>query len=370
VTPDVIVVGGGVIGSAIAYRLSKDGRAVLLLDRGAGDGQASSASAGILAPLSEDATPSTFVQLADESLRLYAPLMAELGEATGIDAGYRQTGLLRVALDEADEAQLARRHALQRSRGLAGEWLDALAVREVEPGLSRQVRAGLLATGDAQVSPPALLRALKAAARQHGAEVRSGSTVDDLVRGGERVTGVRIGHETISAGEVILANGAWAGAWSSSLGLELPVQPVRGQMVGLLSAGPAHMVFATRVYAAPKADGWLYVGATEEPVGFDPRTTAAGVSELLRSAIALLPGLADATVWRVGAGLRPGTPDRLPMIGRVPGCSGVSLAAGHFRNGVLLAPITAEVISDILSTGRPRLPMTAFDPARFGSRAA
>lgn len=367
---DVIVVGGGVIGACIAYELAKAGARVTVCDREA-RGQASAASAGMLAPLSEAEGPGHFLDLGLESLRLHRPLADELRERTGMDVGYRASGLLRVALTEADEASVRRRRSWHVEAGFDVTWLDPGRARDAEPALSRDIRGAAYYENEHQVSAPLLTQAGLRAAADLGAVVRVGVNVESLVVLGSTVLGVRAAGETLQADEVVMAAGAWSGVFTE-LGPPLPVHPVRGQLVALRTQGTAlrRMLYSSAGYLNTKADGLTYVGATQEEVGFDARPTAAGVAGLLQSVARLTPGLADATFSHVLAGLRPGSPDGLPLIGRLPGWSGISVATGHFRNGVLLAPITALLITDLVRHGRPRLSLAAFDPARFAVHAA
>ncbi len=370
--PDVIVVGAGVIGCSIAYNLAKAGARVVVLDRGSVGGQASGAAAGLLAPLSEAVGPGPFLELGLESLRLFAPLAEELRERTGMDVGYRPSGLLRVALDEEESRTLRRRRAWQDAAGVRLTWLDPERAREAEPALTRELLGALYYPSEHQVSGPALVRALTSAARDLGCTFREGVNVDALETERNRVLGVRAAADTMPAGEVVIANGAWAAAWSDVLQVHLPIRPVRGQMIALRTvAAPLRQILYTHDgYMVSKPEGLTYVGATVEEAGYDAQPTAAGVAKLLALVPRLTPGLRDAIFSHAWAGLRPATPDGLPLLGRLPGWQGVVIAGGHFRNGVLLAPITGVLIADLVRRGRPRLPLEAFDPARFLVRAA
>jgi glycine oxidase len=367
---DVVVVGGGVIGACIAYELAKAGARPVVLDREA-RGQASRASAGMLAPLSEADGPGPFLDLGMESLRLHRPLAEELLERTGMDVGYRPTGLLRVALNETDEVAVRRRRSWHMAAGFSVGWLDPARVHDAEPALSRDIRGAAYYSQEHQVSPPLLAQAALRAAADLGAVVRMGLNVEGFLVSGSRVHGVRAAGEPLECDEVVIAAGAWSGAFAE-LGPALPVRPVRGQLVALqtVSTSVRHLIYSSGGYLSPKPDGSILVGATQEEVGFDPRPTADGVAGLLQSVARLTPALASATFADAIAGLRPGSPDGLPLIGRLPGWSGVSAATGHFRNGVLLAPITAHLVADLLLRERPRLSLEAFDPARFAVRAA
>ncbi|HEY9286826.1 MAG TPA: glycine oxidase ThiO [Candidatus Dormibacteraeota bacterium] len=367
-SPDVIVVGGGVIGTSISYQLAKRGARVMLLERDSLGAAATGASAGIIQPHGgADAVPE-FTALAVESARLFPAVSAELKQRTGFDVGYRPVDVIELALDEAEETRLRR----QMDRGAGDAWIDAAIALEIEPEINASIRGAVLHRGDAQVLPAIFTRALGRAAAELGAEVREGVAVDRLLIDGDTVRGVAIGSENIHASEVVVANGCWSAAWSSMLRLPIPVRPVRGQMVALAVTGrsPHAVLSGGGGYLVPKPDGRLLLGTTVEDAGFDPRPTVEGIASLLDRAPRLAPRLAGATVGAAWAGLRPGTADGLPIIGRVAGWDGVTLATGHFRNGILLAPITAELVADLLLEGRTRLPTARFDPARFLPHAA
>jgi glycine oxidase len=279
---------------------------------------------------------------------------------------------LHVALREAEESPLRTHRAWQADHGVAVEWLDRTSALDLEPGLSPDVRAALHYPNDHQVLPLVLARALASAAIDLGVTLREGTDVDRLLTEGDRVVGVGIGGERVDGGEVVIANGAWAASWSAALQTPIPVRPVRGQMVALraLGTGLRHVVSSFEGYMVTKADGTTYVGTTVEEAGYDARPTAAGIARLLALAPRLVPRFAEATVAAAWAGLRPGTVDGRPLIGRLHRWQGLTLATGHFRNGILLAPITGELVSDLLANRRPRLPIGDFDPGRFLVRAA
>jgi glycine oxidase len=372
VSPDVIVVGAGAIGTSIAYQLAKAGVNVTLFDRGYVGGGATGASAGMIQINPDRSTPTSLSTLELESARLFPALSAELRERTGMDIGYRPAPLLHLAFREEEESTLRAHRAWQADHGVAVAWLDRTATLDLEPSLNPDIRSALHYPNDHQVMPLALARALARTAVDLGAMVREGSDVDRLLTDGDRVIGVAIGGERVHAGEVVIANGAWASSWSEVLHAPIPVRPVRGQIVALRTIGTAlrNVVSSFEGYVLTKADGSTYVGTTVEEAGYDARPTAAGIARLLALAPGLVPRLADATVTAAWAGLRPGTADGRPLLGRLPGWQGVTLAAGHFREGILLAPITGELVADLLAGRRPRMPVDDFDPGRFLVRAA
>lgn len=371
-SPDVIVVGAGAIGASIAYQMAKAGVTVTVFDRGRVGGGATGASAGMIQINPDRTTPAAISALEVESARLFPALAAELRERTGMDVGYRPSPLLHLALHAEEEPPLRAHRAWQADHGISVSWLDRTAALDLEPSLNPDLRAALFYPNDHQLLPLAFARALMRAAVDLGAMVREGAGVDRLLTEGDRVVGVAIGGGHVHAGEVVIANGAWASTWSDTLHTPIPVRPVRGQMVALrtIGTGLRHVVSSLQGYLLTKADGTTYVGTTVEEAGYDARPTAAGIAGLLALAPRLVPRLADATFTAAWAGLRPGTADGLPLIGRVPGWQGVTLAAGHFRDGILLAPITGELVADLLANRRPRMPVDDFDPGRFLVRAA
>lgn len=342
---DVVIVGGGVIGAAIAYYLSEAGTRVTLLERGRAGGHASLASAGLLHPMYRTSVPVPLRALTRASFALYPDLVARLFELTGIDAQYRQTGWLTAALD-ADETAALRDE--ERDDGYDIRLVSGDEARDLEPGLSPDVACAVYAPHGAHIYVPALLQALTHAAARLGATIRRGVEVAELRRDGSRVTGVRtLDGEKIAAGQTVVAGGAWSPRLLAPLGVALPVRPLRGQILSLyaIPLPLRHVVFGNGVYVAPKVDGSAVVGATYEDVGFDDRLTATGVGWLLTAAPGLVPALADATYRQAWVGLRPASPSGAPFLGDVPGWDGITVAAGHTAEGVLLTPITGKVIA-------------------------
>ncbi|HEX6780952.1 MAG TPA: glycine oxidase ThiO [Solirubrobacterales bacterium] len=368
---DVVVVGGGVIGLSCAWRLAQRGARVTVLERGEPGEGATRVAAGMLAPVGElTFGEPELLELTLAAAKLYPEFVAELEAATGASAGYERLGALHVALDRDEAAQLRRVHDLQRSLELEAQWLPPRRCRDLEPGLTPSFHGGVFAAGEAAVDPRALTQVLIAACAAEGVEVRPGAEVVDGVFDGERLTGVRTakGHydtptvsnrpfdEEIAAETVVLASGAWSGAmdWLPEHARP-PVRPVKGQVVELRSRDgelPTHHILASeRVYLVPRSDGRLVVGATVEEMGFDTAVTAGGVHELLREAYRLLPEVAEMELLDATAGLRPGTPDNLPIVGS-DAIDGLVLATGHYRNGILLAPLAAQTVADLLSNRR------------------
>ena len=370
-TTDVVVVGGGVIGLAIAWQAALRGLTVTVLDPAPGRG-ASHAAAGMLAPVTEvHYGEERLLRLNLASAQRYPTFAAELTEATGRDVGYRQTGTLAVATDADDRAVLADLHRFQLSLGLTVELLTSREARRLEPMLAPGIRSGLLVAGDHQVDNRLLATALLAAAVAVGVDVRTDRAAG-IVTTAERATGVRLGNgDTLAAGTVVLAAGCWSPQVAGvPTDVVPPTRPVKGQIVRL--RGPADflgrnvraVVGGTHLYLVPRADGEIVIGATAEEQGYDVTVRAGGVYELLRDAHTLVPGIAELELTETYAGLRPGSPDNAPMIGRTA-LAGLVAATGHYRNGILLTPATADAVADLLATGVEPEVIRPFSPQRF-----
>jgi glycine oxidase len=368
---DVVVVGGGVIGLSCAWRLAQAGARVTVLERGVPGEGATRVAAGMLAPVGElTFGEPELLELTLAAAKLYPGFVAELEAATGESTDYERLGALHVALDRDEAAQLRRVHDLQRSLELEAEWLPPRRCRDLEPGLTPSFHGGVFAAGEAAIDPRALTRVLVAACAAEGVEVRAEAEVVDGIFDGERLAGVRTAKgrsdgqstsdrpldEEIAAEAVVLAGGAWSGAMNWLPKEARPtVRPIKGQVVELRSRGTEpvarHILASERVYLVPRPDGRLIVGATVEEMGFDTAVTAGGVHELLREAYRLLPDVAEMELIDAVAGLRPGTPDNLPIV--APGAlDGLVLATGHHRNGILLAPLAARAVADLAAGHR------------------
>jgi glycine oxidase len=354
-TYDAVVVGGGVVGLCCAWRLALRGAEVIVLDRGEPPAGATRVAAGMLAPIGELAFGEPeLLRMTIAAAERYPGFVAELEAASGLSSGYVQHGALHVALDRDEAAELRRVHDLQRSLGLGAEWLPPRRCRELEPGLTPSFNGGVFAAGEAAIDPRQMTAALLAALSARGVAIRTNTAAAEPLIEGGRLDGVRADSgEELRAGAVILACGAWSGteAWLPA-GARPPVRPVKGQILELRAPGGdapcTRIVASERVYLVPRPDGRLIAGATTEERDFDTTVTAGGVHELLREAYRLLPDVAEMELVEAMAGLRPGTPDNLPLIG--PGAlEGLVLACGHYRNGVLLAPITGDAIASLLS---------------------
>ncbi|HWG61729.1 MAG TPA: glycine oxidase ThiO [Streptosporangiaceae bacterium] len=387
----VVIVGGGVIGLSIAWRAAQAGMSVTLADPAPGRG-ASHAAAGMLAPAAEAAyAEKDLFALGLRSLRRFAGFSSELTELTGLPTGFRQAGTLQVAYDADDMSVLIEAQELQDSFGMATSRLSARECRAAEPMLDPAVRGGVLTEEEGAADPRLLIAALLAAAQRCGAALvpervteilyseppgrgPEPASVEPAARPGQRVSGIRLASgRTVPCEWVVIAAG-----WESSAIAGMPpdalppIRPVKGQILRLRASGDAllpgrcirGLVRGARVYLLPRENRELVVGATQEELGPDVTVTAGGVWELLRDAHSLVPGITELEFAEATAGLRPGTPDNAPVLGPA-GPPGLVLATGHFRGGVLLAPVTAELTTEYLHTQRLPAPAAPFTVHRL-----
>jgi glycine oxidase len=365
---DIVIIGGGVIGLSVAWHLARAGDAsIVVLERGQVGGGASGAAAGMLAPLAEARAPGPFVTLGLESLHRYPAFAEALRAETELDIELVGPGMLRVAATEEEADALCAAFSWQRAAGLAVERLSGDEARQREPALSPTVRAAVLSPDERHVEPRRLVRALALACARRSVRIEENAPVVELMTEGPRVTGVRTASDVWPCGHVVVAGGAWSEPMGRWLGVSLPVFPVGGQILALRGLPPPlrHTVYGHAGYLVPKADGRIVVGATEERgAGFNVRPTAGGMARLLGMAQTLVPALADAAFDSVWSGLRPGSRDGLPILGPLPGWENAHVATGHFRNGILLAPITGEIVARGI-VGLPPLPPS---PIRFAGR--
>ena len=368
----VLVAGGGVVGLAVAWRAAQRGLAVTVVDDAPGSG-ASYAAAGMLAPVAEAAYgEEPLVALSRESLALYPAFVAELEQVSGRDVGLRTAGTLLVGFDEDDVRELDRTHAFHRELGLDADRLTPRACRAQEPSLTPRLRGGVRVGGDHSVEPRALHTALLDAAAAAGVELLPGRVAELVVEHG-RACGLRLEDgRLLQAEQVVLALGAWSGRLRGVPRGSVPVRPVKGQILRLrgaplLEGTVRALVRGRSVYLVPYGTDRLVVGATVEEQGFDPRVTAGAVHDLLRDATEVVPGLTELELVETLARWRPGTPDNGPLLGpsTVPG---LVLATGHYRNGVLLAPLTGELVADLLAGVAD--PPAALAPGRFAMAGA
>ncbi|HLZ28152.1 MAG TPA: glycine oxidase ThiO [Chloroflexota bacterium] len=369
---DVVVVGGGVIGCSIAYFLTLAGARVTLLERSHLAAGASGVAAGMLAPQVEAPFADPFFELALLGRAEHAGLAERLLEEVGLDVEYRATGILRVARTEAERTDLQRQQRWQAARGLATEWVDADDLGRREPLLSgvagRLLAGGLWLPDEAQVRGPRLVQALATAAVARGAKFLEGTWAVGLETIGSRVTGVITPSGVLRGETVVLAAGVWSKALARDAGLEVPVAPVKGQVLSLRALGksPRQVIWSGECYLVPRPDGEIVLGATEEEGNYDARPTLAGLNRLTEAALDVVPAAGGFVVEGAWAGLRPAAPDRHPIVGWAPGISGLLIATAHYRNGVLLGPLTGRLVAEQIVSGAPAKEFAPFGPERFG----
>jgi glycine oxidase len=362
-----LIVGGGVIGLSLAWELAGRARTVCVIDRQQPGREASWAGAGILPPAVYDAASPPYEQLTALSHELHAAWAAELRESTGIDNGYRRCGGVYVAHDAATESSLRDAMDAYRAQGVEVEELNAAQLCAIEPSLTPPLVAFRL-PDECQIRNPWHLRALTAACVARGVEIRASVEAEDFVLRGERLDGVRTSTGVLQAAQYCVASGPWTRALLTRLGQSLGIRPVRGQMALLRTSPTAlrHVVNQGARYLVPRGDGLVLIGSTQEEAGFERRTTADGIAGLLDLASRLAPVLRDAELVQSWAGLRPGTFDGLPYLGRVPALSNAFVAAGHFRSGLHLSTGTARVMSQLICEQMPEIDLTPFRLGRSG----
>jgi glycine oxidase len=354
---DAIVIGAGLIGLAIADDLARRGRTVRVLDERASHEAASWAGAGMLAPHPERAWHEAFEQLCLRSFERYPSFVADLIERTGLDPELRTDGVLIAAPSAAAAERLRERVRELRARAVDATWLDVSEARAAEPAFGTHQHGAVLVAAGGQVDNRRLLAALEAACRREGVTIERGASGVRVEIENDRVSAVRTQRARFTASHVVNAAGAWAGRIPGvPAAAAVPVAPVKGQMLALSSALPPirRVTWLEDWYLVPRPEGRLLVGATSEPAQFDRRVTAGAVHGLLAALLERLPVLADAALVETWAGLRPGTPDGLPYLGPTP-VQGYVLACGHYRNGILLAPITASLIAELVDGKRVAL---------------
>lgn len=378
---DVVIIGGGVIGLAVARSLALRGvRNVLLIERTSLGLESSSAAAGMLAPQAEADCADDFFEFTCRSRDMYPAFAASLREETGIDIELDTTGTLYLAFTEDDVLELQRRYEWQSRAALAVEQIDAETARLCEPCVATDLRAALRFPRDLQVENRRLISALAASNEQLGVSLETGTTVISLRLDRGRLTGVETSRGFVATENVVIA----AGAWTSEIGFDdenglrdatpdkaltaIRIEPVRGQML-CFESNPricAHVIYSPRGYLVPRRDGRLLAGSTTEHVGFDSRATAKGVHRILSAALEISPRIGPLALTDHWAGLRPRAADGLPVLGPCAEIGGLFYATGHYRNGILLAPITGELIADAIVNKAVPASLGIFSPDRFG----
>jgi glycine oxidase len=363
---DVAIAGAGLIGASIALELARAGLHVGLFDAQEPGREASWAGAGILSPAPENTAMLPMVALGQASLAMYPRFVAEVEELSGQKVGFRPQGTLETFSSSHAIEELSTVVALHHGLGLKAEPLSGDDARKLEPTLSEEIEAAVLRGDEASVDNRALTPAVLEAARRSGVEVFAGSEVKAILRDGSRCVGIAMGDEEIAAESTVIAAGAFSGA-IDGVARYAPMRPAKGQMVALRAADTSieRVIWSEHVYLVPRNDGRILAGATVEYVGFEKIPTVGGLSKLLAAAIETVPGLADAKIEEHWAGLRPDTPDHLPILGPA-GVEGLVMATGHFRSGILLAPITARLVREWITLRSVSVDWERFGPMRFG----
>lgn len=369
-TYDVAIIGGGIIGLSIAFELLAERLRVIVLDRQEPGREASWAAAGMLSPAPDSPRDLPLVPFARESLRLYPQFVQAIEEASGKPGAYVREGALEIFVSANAERDCEDRLRELQLLGITAEVMAIDAARQIDGALSPSARAALRQPEEGTVEPRVLMGALIAAARNRGVELRAGCEVRGVLRDGERCVGIIAGGERIVSRHVILAAGCFSGEIADDTWLKqlAPTRPVRGQMLALRpsvdAAKPRHVMRSEHAYLVPRGDGRIVVGSTIEEAGFEKQVTAAGLSKILGAAIEMCPDLGGAEVVETWAGLRPGTPDDLPILGPTD-IDGLWIATGHYRNGILLAAATAKLFRGMITGAKPAADPDRFSPLRF-----
>ena len=367
-TFEVVIIGGGVIGLAVARALAQRGvRDVLIVERSSLGAEASSAAAGMLAPQAEADCADDFFRLCCQSRDLYPAFAQSLHEETGIDIELETSGTLYLAFTEEDERELEQRYEWQTRAGLTVEKLSGDSARLFEPCISTDVRAALRFPLDTQVENRRLISALAAANEAFGINVLTGVSAESLSIKRDRITGIETARGFVACEKVVIAGGAWTNQVINEALPNPRIEPVRGQMVSF-DATPQiarHVIYSPRGYVVPRRDGRLLAGSTTEYAGFDKRVTAAGVQSIVTSALEITPSIAALPLTSTWAGLRPRAADGLPVLGPCAEIVGVFYATGHYRNGILLTPITGELLARAIVDEEVSPLLQIFSPDRF-----
>jgi glycine oxidase len=364
---DVLIIGAGAAGLSVALAVARRGGSVTVLDRTGPGAGASSTAAGVLGVQGEIEADCPLGRLCVASLRRYPAWAADLTARTGIDVGLRASGGLWIAFDAAEVDGAAARAAWAAPLGMPVDRIDAAAARAIEPALAPDIAGAARFAGDARLDPPALVKALQVAAAREGVAIRAGALARRVLVEDGAAAGVLLEDgAVVRAGAVVLAAGTWSGLVEGAGLPATAVWPSRGQIVELLTEPPllGSIVYAPGCYLSPRDDGRVLIGSTLERVGFRPGVTAGAVQALLAAAIRAVPALAEASVNRTWSCFRPATPDELPLLGPSP-IARLFLATGHFRNGIVLAPITGEILAAAIAGDPPPVDVAPFAPARL-----
>ncbi|MFD2672583.1 glycine oxidase ThiO [Marinicrinis sediminis] len=367
----IVIVGGGIIGLSCAFELAMRGHAVTIVEQGECGGQASGAAAGMLTPYSENVEQADpFFLFSQESLRLYPEWIRQIGRFSQIDAQYRQSGSLNVVFHQADLLPMEKRLHWQRQYGLEAEIVEGERLRKLEPALSPSIQAAVHVPEEAHLYAPSYARALKDACEKAGVQICEHEQVTGWKQ--DARTLITRSDRNIPYEQLLICSGAWTGMFAEALSLELPVYPIRGQICAFPQREEApvhHIVFSSQGYMVAKDNGSFVIGASEDVAGFCTDVTEQGIERLCRWSRKVFPHLNQLEPHFSWAGLRPATQDGFPLLGWADQEKGIAIAAGHYRNGILLSPVTAQSAADLLEgeANRGALYRQAFEPQRFTS---
>jgi glycine oxidase len=365
-TPDILIIGGGIIGCSLAIELARNRQKVVVVERGHAGSAASSAAAGLLAPTIASAPPPPLLELCHQSAGIYEAWVDELRQQGAGVVGFCRPGIIAAWIDAAEATRAQQSLADYARPGRRAEWLTGSDVRKQEPALQPAAAGAIFYPDDAQVNPARLVRQAARVAELAGVQIRENEPVVKLARDGDRITGVQTVTNRYHPGLVVLTAGAWSGDTLASAGVSLPTRPVKGQvLLADCRVSPVHRpLHVGDTLFVPRPDGRLVIGVTVEEAGYDDRVTLAGVRTLLEGACALVPAVGQLTLRRAWAGLRPATPDELPYMGPVQPLQNLWVSAGHFRKGILLAPVCARLMARAILANRPIPELEPFAPQR------
>jgi glycine oxidase len=365
---DVLIVGGGVIGWSVAYHTAKAGLSVCVVDPHKRGGHASNVAAGLICPSPQLTKPTPFAKIALASVQRFPSLRDELKENSGIDIQLDACGTLRIATSEEQAKHQQKRLPAQQQLGINLHWLEATDVQKMEPAITVPLFGAVYGPDESQITAARLIKAYMVAAMRLGA-THEETVCQRLLTKGNSVTGIATKRGELHAKQVVIASGTWTLQLTAALNIHLPIEPERGQIAVISPIAPAlrHIIFGEQIYLALKQNKSIIIGGIKDRGQFNESPSVSGVSELLRKGMSISAYVAEADVKRMLAGVRPRTPDGLPIIGPIPGWEGVSIAAGHNSNGLLLSPITGQIITSQL-TGQPTpIDQTPYLPSRFSS---
>lgn len=369
---EVLIIGGGIIGLSIARSLKKRGIGkITVVERGKIGQESSSAAAGMLAPNAEAAAGNDFFRFCTESNLLYPKFAEDLFAETGIDIEYEKTGTLYLAFSENDSREISARFENLKQAGLSVEHLSAREIRKAEPFVSPDVREGLFFPHDRQADNRKIISALRKFSESNNIRILENTEVFSLIRENSRIKGAETANGKLLADTVILATGAWTSLIKIPDIVLPPIKPIRGQIINFQTLKRLffHVIYSPRGYIVPRLDGRILAGATVEDAGFDKSVTDEGIDSVWQTAVEIAPSLEKISIEETRVGLRPYSPDGLPVLGSFPQVENLFFATAHFRNGILLAPLTGEIVADKIAANKSSEYLSIFSPQRFQTGA-